>query len=111
MTWALRYLGHREGASLSYFTGARVTLVAGEEFPIPAQGLVLGRGTDTDLRVASSHVARRHVRLVPHEGGVEVVDLGSTNGTQWQPREPGALLRPGDRLTLAEAFDFELIEI
>ncbi len=53
MALALRYLGHREGASLGYFTGAVVTLRAGQQFPIPDEGIVLGRSASADLRVAS----------------------------------------------------------
>jgi hypothetical protein len=40
---ALRYLGHRAGASLSYFTGASMDLVPGSVFEVPAGGLVIGR--------------------------------------------------------------------
>src|SRR5262245_33888910 len=102
---ALRYLGHRPGASLSYFTGASVTLVAGETFDVPARGLVLGRRASADLRVASAEVAPAHARVSPHPDGLELVDLGSTNGTQVNgSRVTSIVLKPGDRLTLANGF-------
>src|SRR5689334_21963923 len=99
---ALRYLGHRPGASLAYFTGASVTLVGGETFDIPERGLVLGRRASADLRVASSEVAPAHARVAPHPDGLDVVDLGSTNGTQVNGAPiTSTVVRPGDRLTLA----------
>lgn len=107
MPFALRYVGHRAGASLSYFTGASVDLVGGEVFVVPAEGFVLGRSASADVRVASSQVARAHVRAREVDGELLVEDLGSTNGTQVNEAPiTSAVLRPGDRLTLAGAFDF-----
>lgn len=107
---ALRYLGHRAGASLSYFTGASVTLRAGEVFVVPEQGFVLGRRASADLRVASSRVAPHHVRVMRHPEGLVVTDLGSTNGTMLDGVTIGtAIARPGARLTLAGDFDFEVV--
>lgn len=42
--------------------------------------LVLGRDCE-GLLLADAQVSRRHLRLRPAHGGVEVADLGSTNGT------------------------------
>jgi FHA domain len=42
--------------------------------------LVIGRG-DADLVVSDAEMSRRHAVLRPVEGGVEVEDLGSLNGT------------------------------
>jgi predicted component of type VI protein secretion system len=42
--------------------------------------LVVGR-ENADLTVADEEVSRRHLALRPHEDGVELEDLGSTNGT------------------------------
>jgi pSer/pThr/pTyr-binding forkhead associated (FHA) protein len=40
-----------------------------------------------------------------------LVDLGSTNGTQVNgSRVTSMVLKPGDRLTLANRFDFEVVE-
>lgn len=107
----LRYLGHRPGASLSYFTGASVDLVSGAEVEIPAEGLIVGRSAGAGLRVASSAVARSHARIWPVPEGLAVEDLGSTNGTF--VNESGvrtAVLRAGDRLTFAASFDFAVVE-
>ena len=48
-------------------------------------GLVVGRGTEADLRINDPGVSRRHVEFVVDDAGdggvgIEVRDLGSTNG-------------------------------
>jgi hypothetical protein len=60
---------------------AHATLeVNGTRHPLRAPGLVIGRGTEADLRINDPGVSRRHVELVVTAEGVEAVDLGSTNG-------------------------------
>ncbi|MCD6640267.1 MAG: DUF3662 domain-containing protein [Nocardioides sp.] len=60
---------------------AQATLeVNGTRHPLRAPGLVVGRGTEADLRIADPGVSRRHVELEVSAEGVEAVDLGSTNG-------------------------------
>ena len=60
--------------------------VNGVKHPLEPPGLVLGRGTDADLRINDPGVSRRHaeIRVFPGETvpQVSVVDLGSTNGMQ-----------------------------
>ena len=110
--YAVRYVGHRPGASMAYFTGASVTLTEGQLFCVPPGGLVVGRRASADLRIASSQVAPRHARLCPHAQGLEVSDLGSTNGTQVNgaPIE-STIASKGDRITFAGGFDFDVVEI
>jgi hypothetical protein len=60
---ALRYLGYLPGTSLSYFTGAGVTLIPGQTFMPTGEGLVVGRRASATLRVASSQIAPRHARV------------------------------------------------
>jgi hypothetical protein len=116
VAFALRYRGHRcTGDSAIkpwYFAGA-LELAVGQEFRIPPAGLVLGRGTAADVRVASNGVARKHTRLRWSEEGLLVAeDLRSTNGTQVNGvRQEQCRLRNGDLLTLAGYFDFEVIEV
>lgn len=66
---------------------ASVTLViGGEALPLSPPGIVVGRGTDADLRIEDPGVSRRHAEFRVEEaypGGppeVSVRDLGSTNG-------------------------------
>jgi hypothetical protein len=65
---------------------AKVILeVNGMRHPLDPPGIVVGRGTDADLRINDPGVSRRHaeIRIAPTDTGVpavSVVDLGSTNG-------------------------------
>lgn len=65
---------------------AKVILeVNGLKHPLEPPGIVIGRGTDADLRINDPGVSRRHAEIRLHTGGtgtpsVSVVDLGSTNG-------------------------------
>ncbi len=58
--------------------------VNGMRHPLEPPGIVVGRGTDADLRINDPGVSRRHaeIRIFPAEPTpqVSVVDLGSTNG-------------------------------
>jgi hypothetical protein len=111
---ALRYRGHRctaDSAIKPWYLAGALQLVVGQDFPIPLAGLVLGRGTDTDIRVASNGVARKHVRLSwDEEGALVAEDLCSTNRTEVNGvRHERCRLAAGDRLTLAGFFDFDII--
>ena len=65
---------------------ARVILeVNGMKHPLDPPGIVIGRGTDADLRINDPGVSRRHAEIRVHASDtrgtdVSVVDLGSTNG-------------------------------
>src|SRR6185312_13792373 len=52
---------------------------AGERIELVGE-LVVGR-ENADLTVHDEEVSRRHLAVRPHEDGVELEDLGSTNGT------------------------------
>jgi hypothetical protein len=110
--FGLRYVGHRPGAPLGNFTGAPFELVPGHEYEVPPDGFVLGRSATAGLRVMSGIVARAHVRVRPAGDGLAVEDLGAVTGTQVNgARVRTAVLQVGDRLALAEAFDFEVTEL
>lgn len=53
--------------------------------PLTPAGVVVGRGTNADLRIDDPGISRRHVefkvQLGPEGSLVSVLDLGSTNGT------------------------------
>jgi hypothetical protein len=59
--------------------------VNGTRHPLQAPGLVVGRGTEADLRINDPGVSRRHVEFTVEETPgqevrIAVQDLGSTNG-------------------------------
>jgi hypothetical protein len=63
--------------------------------------IILGRGTDCDLRLVDPGVSRHHAEIRVEDGDVVLVDLGSTNGTfvNGQPVRRVALT-DGTRVTL-----------
>jgi hypothetical protein len=58
--------------------------VNGMRHPLQPPGLVIGRGTDADLRISDPGVSRRHAEIRVSGSGdtldIDIVDLGSTNG-------------------------------
>ena len=64
---------------------ARAVLeINGTRHPLQPPGVVVGRGTDADIRINDPGVSRRHVEFTVVGGAdgpvIEVHDLGSTNG-------------------------------
>jgi hypothetical protein len=64
---------------------------------------VIGRGKETDLRLDFKSVSRQHCHLeLGATGGIEVVDLGSQNGTRLNgKRIDRGMVRIGDELLVA----------
>jgi hypothetical protein len=73
--------------------------------PLEPPGLVIGRGTDADLRINDPGVSRRHaeIRVMPaaNAPSVSIVDLGSTNG----------MLVNGQRVQQAQLGDGAVVKI
>jgi hypothetical protein len=75
--------------------------VNGTRHPLRPPGLVIGRGTESDLRINDPGVSRRHLELEVSIDGVEAVDLGSTNG----------ILVDGSKVSRARLRDGSVIRI
>lgn len=75
-------------ASHTQVRRARAVLeVNGTRHPLVPPGLVIGRGSEADVRINDPGVSRRHIEFVvtassPDQVRIEVRDLGSTNGMQ-----------------------------
>ena len=72
---------------------------AGEqEFEISKPEITIGRGQTNDIVLQDSRVSRSHARFeFDSQGGVTVVDLGSTNGVRVNGiRMESARIQPGD---------------
>ncbi|MFC6150011.1 MULTISPECIES: DUF3662 and FHA domain-containing protein [Mumia] len=79
--------------------------VNGVRHPVEPPGVVIGRGTEAQLRINDPGVSRRHaqVRLTVEGAGVRVAieDLGSTNGIVVDGRRVShAVLSDGSRIQL-----------
>src|SRR5438477_1541633 len=53
----------------------------GARYPLVDTPLVLGRGSDCEIRINDHSVSRKHARIQPGIDGYYAVDLQSTNGT------------------------------
>ena len=75
-------------------------------FPLTGEESAVGRLTENDVVLSSTRVSRRHAVVRKSAEGVELVDVGSSNGTKrngeaLHPRSPVALA-PGDRIEIAD---------
>jgi pSer/pThr/pTyr-binding forkhead associated (FHA) protein len=63
--------------------------------------VVIGRGTDAEVRLPDRWASRRHCEIYEIEGAPVVRDLGSTHGTFINGHQvTESHLMPGDRLTV-----------
>jgi two-component system, cell cycle response regulator len=71
----------------------------GARYTLADNPLVLGRGSDCDIRINDHSVSRRHARIQPGADGYFAVDLQSTNGT-FVNDQPASMykLKDGDYL-------------
>ncbi|MEG9224520.1 DUF3662 and FHA domain-containing protein [Aeromicrobium sp. Sec7.5] len=75
------------GASMSDSAARRAEAyleIGSQRHPLTPPGLVIGRGSESDLRIDDPGISRRHCELNIHDTGetvqITVTDLGSTNG-------------------------------
>lgn len=79
--------------------------VNGVRHPLVPPGLVIGRGSDADLRVNDPGISRRHAEIrvtgLGFDLDYEIVDLGSTNGITVDGKKTRqAVLRDGTRVEI-----------
>ena len=73
----------------------------GKRFVLTDKELVVGRDEGSSLPLLDSSVSRSHCKLIPKNGDVTVLDLGSTNHTYVNgDRTTERVLRDGDQLRL-----------
>ncbi len=73
------------------------------EVPLePARELLIGREPPAGLVLPDPSVSRQHARISVRDGTVEIIDLGSRNGTQVNraPVRGRRILEPGDEITI-----------
>lgn len=88
--------------------GRLISLVDGREYPVPREGLSLGRDPGCDVVIPASESSRRHARITAGADGYEVHDT-STNGVfvNGMRIERVRLLGRGDVIRIAtEEFRF-----
>lgn len=71
------------------------------DFPLTKDRTVIGRKVNCDLRIPLTSVSRQHCELTVNGSGVQVKDLGSSNGTfHNSERVQEATLTAGDELVV-----------
>jgi FHA domain/Integrin beta chain VWA domain len=89
--------------------GARLVAVDRID-PVPAEyslmkdEISIGRGEDNDVVIPHASVSRQHARLMRRDGGFELMDLNSTNGSYVDDRQihGSAFLSSGTQLRLGD---------
>jgi len=79
--------------------------VNGTRHPLQPPGLVIGRGTEADLRINDPGISRRHAQIRVNVAGpglqIDIVDLDSTNGIVVNgQRVRHAVLHEGSRIEI-----------
>ncbi len=76
----------------------------GQIFDLPeGRSVVVGRGVTTDIAIYDPTISRRHAELTPGPEGVQLKDLGSSNGTCINgSRVKQGKLRPADTVTFGK---------
>ena len=79
--------------------------VNGTRHPLQPPGLVIGRGTEADLRINDPGISRRHAQIRVNAAGpglqIDIVDLDSTNGISVNgQRVRHAVLQEGSRIEI-----------
>jgi len=91
-----------DGAVLVILGGA----ARGRSFPLPCavgQRMRIGTADDNDVVLDDDTVSRRHLEIVRTDSGLQLRDLGSTNGTRvGGVRIQEALISPGALLDIGE---------
>jgi hypothetical protein len=89
--------------------GARLVAVDRID-PVPAEyslmkdEISIGRGEDNDVVIPHASVSRQHARLMRRDGGFELMDLNSTNGSYVDDRQirGSAFLSAGSQVRLGD---------
>ena len=98
---AAQVSSHRSSTDTAVRRAGASLTVNGSTHALTPPGLVVGRGSEADLRIDDPGISREHAELRRSGGDVTVVDLGSTNGVVVDgDRVAQARLRDGARIQL-----------
>ncbi|MDB5108014.1 MAG: modulated efflux pump with fused ATPase and integral rane subunit, partial [Candidatus Binatus sp.] len=89
--------------------GARLVAVeridpVAPEYSLMKDEISIGRGEDNDVVIPHASVSRAHARLMRRDGGFELMDLNSTNGSyvDEHPVQGSAFVGAGSQLRLGD---------
>ncbi len=74
------------------------------EYSLMKDEISIGRGEDNDVVIPHASVSRQHARLMRRDGGFELMDLNSTNGSYVDDRQirGSAFLSAGSQVRLGD---------
>lgn len=102
-----RHEKHPQDALDGWYLQSKNAMLGVRRFQIE-KAVVLGRSRSCGICLTVSHLSREHARLSPVPGGVQIEDLGSSNGTFLNGRRISKVLaRAGDEV----AFDTVTFEL
>jgi len=83
----------------------------GRQYPLRTGTTVVGRGTDSDIRISDTAASRQHLQILWDGQAGIARDLGSTNGSKINgQRFREAALSPGTVITIGQtALHFQLV--
>ncbi|QDU82105.1 Serine/threonine-protein kinase StkP [Polystyrenella longa] len=80
-----------------------------QNIPLHRSELLIGRSPKADIHLDSSMISSTHCRMIFNGQFWKVTDLESRNGIRVNGVETrSSILKPGDRLTIAEVFQYEI---
>lgn len=83
--------------------------LAGREFPLLAPRNLIGRGSQCDISIPTSQLAREHAEITVADRQLHIRDLNSPSGVYLnEERIAAGTLKPGDRLRL-DIYSFTVI--
>lgn len=82
---------------------AREGELAGQQWPLDADEMIIGRGGECHIVLPERQVSRHHVRITHDASGYYLHDLGSRNGTHLNglPVQGSVKLQDGDEIQIA----------
>jgi two-component system cell cycle response regulator len=104
----------KENAFLTVVNGTSL----GKMFKLSGKEMVIGRSSEADIQITDDGVSRRHAKVVMRpDGTVQLIDLGSTNGTFFegnrvdvQPLHNGDKIQIGSTVILKFSYQDSLDE-
>ncbi len=78
-------------------------------FALVGEEIVLGRADTCDIAIGHKSISRRHLKIVVKDGGFQIEDLGSQNGTKVNSKRIAGPVHvtPGDKIVIG-GFTVEL---
>lgn len=81
------------------------------DYRLVKEDMTIGRGRDSDIRIASQFISRIHARVSTHGGATVIEDAGSKNGILVNSqRVKRRVLRNGDIVSLGGELDMKFVD-